>query len=411
MATRKKAVSAPAADDTPVAEYADFIDTESLSPALEAIKAELGIEGDVDCSIHVSLLDADGEGNEAKVWQGNETDYNLEAIARKFGSGRYRIMGYVKRPDGSRPRAFNRVQGWMLSPEDQAKVNRAREAAKNPPPEQNAQPGASDTRGLIREMMLGMQETLAAAMKPQANPLEQMQQLAAVMKTLMPATTAAPVADPFTQLAGLLGIMEKLKGVTGGNVPDGASASETLLLEAARTVLPALASGLQKQTQHAPPVQTEQPAQEERKALPAPSAEQALTEEDEMEIMKRARLAMFQVQLNAANRAAARGAIAVEYAETIYDVFDDSDIENFALDPNWFALLCEALPACKAHEAWYAQVRDKIVAMAIEDGILQRDAAGALTLAGESGTTGQSSPEKDGHGPAATGSGGAAGSV
>lgn len=93
-----------------------------------------------------------------------------------------------------------------------------------------------------------------------------------------------------------------------------------------------------------------------------------------------------QLKLRAANRAAAKGADAAEYAETIYDAFDDEDIHGFALDANWFKFLTEALPDCAAHEAWYSKVRLALIELALEDGILARDPTGNLTIPPEDDT-------------------------
>src|SRR6266481_1741400 len=75
---------------------------ESLNPALETLYAELGISGEGEAVVFVSQLDADKKGAEAQVWRGSPDDYDLEAIARTFGSGNYRVKVYVRGPTGHR---------------------------------------------------------------------------------------------------------------------------------------------------------------------------------------------------------------------------------------------------------------------------------------------------------------------
>jgi hypothetical protein len=370
----------------------EIVDAGQLSPVLAALRAKFGLtETDFDASVYVYLCDGDDAGNEYRVWETDDADtYNLKTIARKHGSGRYRLRVYATDSEGRKVLAINRVQGIRLTPEEDATVARAKEAAKNP----QMQPANNDDmRGIMREMMGGFQSTLAAALasRPaQADPFEQMAKLASMMKTLAPAQPVAPAPD----LLSLLGLLEKLKNITGGNTPADASATEMLLMKAADAFLPAVAQGLNKQNEEQPSPHYVQPA---IAPLPAPSLDE---EQEQMKLLEQMKLKMFSLQLMAANKAQARGVAPGVYAETIYDNFDEADIQAVATNPEWFSIMCQAVPDCAGRQAWYESVRAKLIEMALEDELLFRDAGGNLTLEADSGKTIEPTPEGAPNGPA-----------
>lgn len=336
----------PAEDDP-----REYIDTDSLAPALEIIRGELGIEGELDSAVHVSRLNADGNGAEMKIWVGEPEEFDLESLAKRFGSGQYRVSVFVKKPAGPRVRYINKVQGWKLDPADELRL----EAIRNPPPP--APP--PDTAAMLREMMTGFQSTIAGIMTaPKADPFDALGKLAGIMRDLNPPAAPVALAPAQPDFMSVLNMVKTFNDVTGAGrsaMPEGASASETLMLEAARSVLPALAQGLNKQAA--------QPQPQQAQALAAPVMTDEQAEEEE-------KIMMLQLKLHAANRAASKGADSDEYAGTIYDAFDDDDVITLCNNPNWFAQLCELVPGCKAHELWYRNVHAAIVTIAREDGLL-----------------------------------------
>jgi len=360
-------------------EMADILDAES---AKNALRDKMGIDSDIEATVHVYMNDPETK-LDYKIWQGDADSYSLETLAKVFGSGVYRVKVYARNTEGYKPLMFNFLQPWKLSPEQEMKVAAAKEAAKSPPAAlaQNS----TDMRDMMREMMNGFQATLSTALqRPQVDPFSQMEKLAGMMKALQPAPAATVAPGP--DLPALLGMLKTLKDITGSGVPEGASTSEALLLKAADALMPALAEGMKKQ-------QTMQPAQN-AEVLPINAA---LDDEgQQMELMQRMKILAFQMQLKAANKAAARGVNPGEYAETIYDAFDEDDIEGFALNANWFELICQAESGCSAHNAWYNDVRNKIINMALEDGILERGADGGLTVAADSGTSEETGEIVDG---------------
>lgn len=355
-------------------EYADIVDAASLEPALQALRSKFNLgDGELDdVSVYVYLCNADESGNDFRVWESDDPDaYNLKSIARKFGSGRYRLRVYAGNGQGSKPCIINRVQGILLSPDEDAAVTAAKAVAKNPvsAPVNNG----ADMLGAIDRMMSGFQTALTAALaRPQIDPLAQMTQLAGLLKSLQPATPANPMAD----LPGLLQTLKTLKDITAGDASGETSATERLMLKAADAFLPAVAQGMQKQNAPAADAPTA--------ALPAPV--EPLTEEQEaMKLMEQMKIKAFQLQLMAANKAAARGVQPAAYAETIYDAFDDADVQSLII-PDWFEQMCAAVPACAQHAEWYRQLRAALVTYAVEDDLLAQDADGNLTLPVESGT-------------------------
>jgi hypothetical protein len=367
---------------------ADIVDAQGLAPELSKLRAKFEVDGgELEVSVYVYLCNADGQGNDFRVWESNDPDtYDLKSIARSFGSGRYRLRVYAGASDSTKPCVINRVQGVLLTPAEDAKIAAAKEAIKNPQvaPVHNG----TEMRELMREMMDGFQQTVAKLIPAQpavVDPLAQFEKMASVMKSMMP--TAPAPSEP--GLEKFLGMMKTFKELTGG---EGASASEALMMKAADAFMPAIAEGLKAKPSPA--------AAAPGAPGPAQIATELSEEEQMFNLKQQTKLIMFQLQLKAANKAAARGIAADAYAITIYDAFEEDDIQGIALSSNWFDLMCQTVPDCKANEAWFFNVRTALIELAVEDGILLRDAAGALTLPPEEGTSDDSLESKSPNGTA-----------
>ena len=376
MATKRK----PPADD--VEDYGDLIDADTLRPVILQTRARMGIPDAAQSQIYVYRINADGEGHDARVWEGTDPDsFNLKSIALKFGSGGYRIAVYMPDDAGISAIRINNIQHILLTAEEQAKVNAAHEAAKNPAP---AAHGGGDFQGAVQTMMAGFQSTVAQILDahkaaPPPDPFAMVERLAGVMKAMAPAPVAQ-TADPMSNIKSTLELIALLKGAAGG---DGMSASEQLLMKAADSFLPAVAAGLSGKQSNAPAAGAAGAA-----ALPAPvMTEQIDEEENDMKVMAQLKFQAFKMQLKAANKAAARGVKAADYADTIYDAFEDDDIRGLATEAAWFDLMCNAVPECAPHKVWYEAVRATVIEMAIEDGLLVQAADGVLTVPAESGTS------------------------
>ena len=373
MATAaKRAPKAAPAETDANEDFQDYVDFQSLNPALEQIRADLNITGDGDVTCHVSKLDADSKGTEFKVWQGDPDEYNLEAIAKRFGSGQYRIMVYMKIPSGHKVRQINKVQALMLSPEDEARVVAARAAALNPP-----EPRQQDNSNALASVMVqGFQQLgeliVKATQKPEVDPMAQMTALAGVIKTIMPSAPAAPT-DPLSGFASMLNMVKAFNDVTGAgksNIPEGADSSTALMMAGMDMFKPIVQKALEQKAGQVQQPINGQPLPQ----IGAPIAPVAASDESE-DFM------LFKLQLKAANKMAAQGRDVADFADQIYPMLPDNILHGMALDPQWFAYLVKAVPECEQHQAWYSAVRNAIVDMAVEDGVFVRGADGSLTLA------------------------------
>lgn len=374
----------------------EYVDFQTLDAGLSAIRAKLGIEGEADETCHVSMLDPEGKGPDAKVWIGDPENFDLQSIAKTHGSGSYRIMVYMKMPDGHKVRQINTVQAWRLSPEDESRVIAAKAAALNPP-----EPKAQDSNmALANVMAQGFQHLgellIKQGQKPEIDPMAQMTALAGVIKTIMPSAPSAP-ANPLSGFAEVLNMVKLFNDATGAGkttLPPDADVSTALLMKGMEMFGPVVQKAVEQKAASVP-IAT-QPA------APALEAPKATTDEPE-EYM------LFKLQLKMANKSAASGSDPVDFADSIFSVLPDNVLHGMALDPNWFVFLTNAVPECKEHQAWYESVRNALIEIAVEDGVFVRDASGALTLAPDGAqngeTTSKDSPDASGTGtasPAAT---------
>ena len=367
MATRKKPQpDAPIVDENQ--DFPDYVDFQSLNPALEQIKADLQISGDADITCHVSKLNADGNGTEYKVWQGDPDDYNLEALAKKHGSGQYRIMVYMKIPSGQKVRQINKVQAWMLSPDDEARL----EAARHPPEPRQA----DNTAALAGVMAQGFQQLgeliVKAVAKPEVDPLQQMQALAGIMRSMMPTTPTAPAAPNFVEMLNMVKLFNDVAGVGKTTLPEGADSSTALMMAGMDMFKPVIAKAMEQKAQQGDAAKL--PIQANNPALTAPIEPQPGESEEFM---------FFKMQLKSANKAAVKGTQPDDFADAIYGIIPDEVLQGMAFDPAWFEYLTKAVPECAAHKPWYEAVRNALVEIGVEDGVFVRGADGALTLAAE----------------------------
>lgn len=371
MATAKRAPKAAA----PVEEnedFQDYIDFQSLNPALEQIRADLNITGDADVTCHVSKLDADGKGTEFKVWTGDPDEYNLETIAKRFGSGQYRIMVYMKIPSGHKVRQINKVQALMLSPEDEARVIAARAAAANPPETKQADNGLNSLAGILVQGFQQLGELIVKTnSKPEVDPLAMVERIAGAMKAMQPAAPAQPQGGGFVETLNMIKVFNEVTGAGKSALPEGADSSTALMMAGMDMFKPVIAKAMEQKSNA--PAALPTTGDQSAARLTAPVDAQPI-ETDNEEFM------LFKLQLKAANKAAASGADAADFADSIFAILPDPVLQGMAFDPAWFDYLVKAVPDCAAHKAWYEQVRAALVEIGVEDGVFIRDASGQLTL-------------------------------
>jgi len=355
MARSKTVAAEPENDETEVTEQ--YYDAESLSPALEQLYVELGITGDADTTVHVSKIDADGRGNDANIWKGDPDQYDLETLAKKFGSGSYRVMVYVKVPSGHKVRKVNKIISWLLSPDDEAK----RVVALTAPQPLAAMPQQPqvDFAAMLREMGAMFQNTILQLQqtKPaEVNPLATLQGIKELAAVITPAQQM-PREDSFEKtMRGVelfMGLQNKLtpEKLT---TEDGDLSMPAVIMAAVREFKSMRSATLGAVSNAPAPVN-----------VPALTDEQAAQQQDfdEMNIVLR-------YQLKQANKAAAAGEDAAEYANSIYSVIPDDVLQMIATDANWFAELCKVAPECAAHTPWFMQIAEQIKRNMTEDGLL-----------------------------------------
>ena len=356
MARSKTVIPQPDAEEGDVVEQ--YYDAESLNPALEQLYVELGITGEADTTVHVSKVDADGRGNDANIWKGDPDQYDLETLAKKFGSGQYRVMVYVKLTTGQKVRKVNKTIAWLLSPDDEAKRVAALTAPQPLAAMQPQQPQV-DFAAMLREMGAMFQNTilqLQQAKPAEVNPLSTLQGIKELAAVITPAQQM-PREDSFEKT--MRGV-ELFMGLQNKLTP------EKLTTEDGDLSMPAVIMAAVREFKSmrgaAPGAAPNAPAPAN---VPALTDEQAAQQQefDEMNIVLR-------YQLKQANKAAAAGEDAAEYANSIYSVIPDDVLQMIATDANWFAELCKVAPECAAHTPWYMQIAEQIKRNMVEDGLL-----------------------------------------
>ena len=365
MATRgrpkKQIVQPPQGADLVEDDQEDFYNYDAMAPRLAEIRADLGIEGEMDATARVYKVTPGAKRN-PEVWEGLPEQYDLHRIAQDHGSGEYRYILWVRDTTGMKVRRMDYTLAVMLTPREEGALNAARLAATNPNAAPAPQSNAGEIRDAISGMMAGFQETVRALVQNRPDPMEEMQRMATIMKMFQPAPAAA--GGDFVSMLNMVKTFNDVTGAGKSAIPVDADPSTAILMKAIDAFGPALADNMSKRASAPPP------------ALPAPAGPQLTTDQEED-------LLLFKLQLKAACKAAARGANPEGYADTIYSMLPDDAIVNLVSDPQWFAYLCNAVPECGAHSAWFDAVRNGIVKIGLEVGDLVQDNAN-LRLATES---------------------------
>ncbi len=210
-------------------EFDDYAFTgDSLSPALDSLYAEMGIgANDQEATVHVALIEADTKV-EANIWRGGPDEYDLENLARQFGSGAYRVRVYVKLANGRKVLKGNKTFVWRLSPAD--------EERRKAVPAQSMQQAApqQDIAAIMREVMTQLRPP-----EP-VNQLANLKELAQVFQMMQPANPA-PAVDQMGVMRNVIEMMNLVKDAGGGNSGGGETNSNDLLLAAMKNFGPMFA--------------------------------------------------------------------------------------------------------------------------------------------------------------------------
>lgn len=311
-----------------------------LNEALQALYAEMGISGDTDATVHVTQLQNDGSP-EANIWRGDPSDYDLENLVKKFGSGQYRVKIYVRVESGGKPLKANRIFSWKLTAAEDAAIKAGIAA----------QPVASQLPQVLTP------ESIAAAIRmampppaPQVNPMAMMKDIADVIKTMMPAPVAAPAAqinpmEIITTFAGLLrerGDNEPLERGVNANGAD----IFLRLIDKFAPLFEKTLSGTVIPQLSAPVAQPGQPEQ------PAPASAQS--REDEAMLRLKMGLAFLVMQAEADNDP-------TTYADVVLDNVPDESVKMLVENAQWLDYLAQFEPRVRRHAKWFEALREEVI--------------------------------------------------
>lgn len=368
----------------------DDLAADPLAP-VRPYMAQAGLDS-VDAKFYVYRIVDEGTKPDAFLFKCKPEDFDPELIGRRYGTGTYRIKIYVK--DEDHPNGV--IRGGGIFPIEMPSGYKPEPLAA--PPSASASLGALGEPSTFERMFLQMmaegqkrtEDLLGAIAKARdvapPDPLAMMRQVGEVMKSLIP--PPAPVAagagggDFMTIVNAAKTLLDISKGMApSAAAPDDPEApiGERLFNRAASQVVDLIAAGAAgKLGNGAAPAALAAPETPAASAAPVASAAGGATITEENENM-----IVFKHSIRQAARAAAAGENPEEYAEDIFGFLSDENIVGFDT-PNWFAILAHHVPEVAPHQAWFARVHAKIIALAREDGILPPALEGSnvVTLTG-----------------------------
>lgn len=371
--TPKKVPDEPVNDEAIALE--DALDFAAISPQLSAIQAEMGDAWDgASWKMHVAKILPDAK--EARVWDGPPEDYNLMDIARKFGSGDYRVKMYGPHESGRVVIRGSNVTAVLLSAEEDTRVNESRNPVK-------VNGGAAfDPLSFAQAVATAVAQAVAPLVAKQSNPLEDLKGLAEVIKTVMPVQPVAQsTGNTFLEMLNGMKAIQELSRSMNPVVPVDSEGKADVPGMALNKGLDLVARLMEKHMEDRPAAISapsgnviEHPAQNSKSATPEnQAATQPEIGEDAMFEAQKAKLALEMLNMKATRKANAR-----DEAEEIYEDVPEGILEMLCVEPQWFDYVCQIVPECKPNKEWFELLRLRIYEMAVEDGII--DAAGKYVL-------------------------------
>lgn len=227
--------------------------------------------------------------------------------------------------------------------------------------------GSNDNSAVLVQMLTAMQantEKLITALKP-ATPIDPMQTLDGIAKIaamFKPEPVVIPQQrDSFMEtmkaVEQFMGMTERMK------TPSVTDSEGELSMPGVISMAVRELRNLRQPTP-VPAGQAQQgqvaviPNQQEKTVI-EPSAE-----DQELNIVVK-------FQLKQANKAAEKLVNPAEYAEEIYSMIPDEALQMIASDAEWFAIFSSLVPECAKHAEWYKAVREQIILIMKEEGLLQ----------------------------------------
>jgi hypothetical protein len=352
---------------------------EELNPALEVIYAEMGQEGREKIKVYIYKF-IEESGKDARVWEGTPGDYDLMSVARRFGSGDYRVKLYVPHSSGRIVIRGNQVFPILLDAMEDAKILAAR--TNTPVP---AQVAPMQQQQLTPEAIaVAVAQAIKAAMPVQVDAFAQMDKMASIFSKMMPQQPVAPASGGFKEtLDAARALMEISKGFVPPVDAEGRTDVKGAALVRGIDLLSKMfEKGIeQARTNPSPAIAKTPDAVASLPNVSQPETTPELTAEEQEE------LEMLRLQIKLVNRQAKNSADVAKLAEDYYEDLPDAVFDLIVLEPNWFAVLCANVPECAEHKEWYEKMRGAIIAKGLKDGDLIAASDGSLKYAEEDGTT------------------------
>lgn len=340
----------------------DTTSGESLAPALQALYSEMGVEGETEATVHVSLLPTDGKSVEAGVWKGDPGEYDLQTIARDHGSGSYRVKVYVRNEDGSKPCRANKIFAWKLTIAEERARKAAMNAAANPAPA--APPADALTAEKIAAMVTA---GIAAAMPKMPSRKDMLEEMAMMAKMFQPASS-----DSFTtQLKNLSALTEVIRVISPPQQPrllddDGKVDNGAVIMKG----LDVLGNAFAAAKSGAIPA----PAPVAPAVIPAgmtvdgngqlvPMEGATIQQNDEGEQA----MLMLKLHLKTAVITAKAGGDPKEFADTVFPLLPDEAVALLQTDPQWMQKLVDINADVAKYPDWFKAVVAEILRLEAED--------------------------------------------
>jgi hypothetical protein len=336
-------VTLPPGRDLPLNEEEE---QDEQSQAIERITAELGAAPN-DAFLCIYEVSATAKEPDARLFKCSPTEWDglLDRIVEEFGSGKYRILGFVPKDNGVGVKRFmNRI---VILKESKSAIR-----AKNAPPEDKT----NQTMVSLQQTMLAGFSAIVEGLKanqPKHEDESAWLRKLALYKELFASPPQQVAPDPMTSLDKMLDIKLKLDSLGGGN--DSSSIMPTIL-SMAKPIIEGIAEQqkIQKNinsTQQANPAvsyggNSDVATQHEEETIS--SIEN--TPETQMESLN------MNLMFTAILKAAQNECDPETYANLILDQLPDDMLDQLVDDSQWWEKLCLALPQAKPHEKWFREV-------------------------------------------------------
>ncbi len=318
----------------------EMFDADTLSPALDALYQDLGIEGDAQPEVHISKIDGLAKGEEANIKRCSPEEYDLHATALEFGSGKYRIRVYVRIPSGQRVMKGNRVISWLLSPtEERERIARVEgEKANN-------YVTKDDLETILSRVIAQVKVNVAP-------PVDQM----ALIKTVLEMSAAfnKPQATESINPLEYLKIGIELAGKQTEGKPEISevgSNQNDVFITMMEQFGPTFAAVMQERLKNPGATATAAPA------LPAPAQEQQAIEQQSAE---EAGMKQMQMGLAFLVLQAQAGNPVETYAELVIDNVPEDTLQVLITTPDPVTELAKVDPNIEQFREWFTELIDSV---------------------------------------------------